>query len=147
MTTVHPSTLRRTATTTPDRNTSHPRNLAATAMAMTEPIPESPAPNIVVPNDANASPFKRVIDPELRQRLRDALLDLIDNHDQELTRYSEEGFLQLESAKEYIEMFARHLRDAMSTQEGVGYLLESCGYSIPPELIELNPEPRWRVQR
>ena len=114
---------------------------------MSEPIPASPAPNLVVPSDVQASPFKLVIDPTLRERLRTALIDLIENHDQELAKYVAEGFLNLDSTKEYIEMFARHIRDTMSTREGISYLLEACGFDLPVELIELNPEPRWKVQR
>lgn len=104
-------------------------------------------PNVVIPADATASPFKLVVDPALRERLREALLDLIDNHDQELAKYASEGFLELESSKEYVEILARHLRETMGSKEGVAYLLDACGFSVPLEEINLRAEARWKVQR
>ena len=103
--------------------------------------------NLMVPADPAASPFKLVIDPAVRNRLRQALLELIDNHDQELAKHAADGFLELESCKEYIELFARHLRDTMSTQEGVAYLLSACGFTVPIEQINMQAEARWKVQR
>ena len=102
---------------------------------------------IEVPGDPNESPFKLVIDPTLRDRLRKALLDLIDNHDAELEKYAAEGFLELDSNKEYVELFARYLRDTLGTQDGVAYLLGACGFSIPAAQVELNRQTRWKVQQ
>jgi hypothetical protein len=103
----------------------------------TEPIPADPC----------ANPFRLVVDPVMRVRLRKALFDLIESHDQELSRYVGEGTLALESYKEYIELFARSLRDTMNTKEGVAYLLEACGFRVDKEEINLWPETRWRVTR
>lgn len=100
-----------------------------------------------VPSDPAANPFRLVVDPVMRVRLRRALFDLIENHDQELARYVGEGSLNLESYKEYIELFARSLRETMNSREGVAYLLEACGFSIEKDKINLFPETRWRVTR
>ena len=100
-----------------------------------------------VPSDPAANPFKLVVDPVMRVRLRKALFDLVESHDQELARYVGEGSLALDSYKEYIELFARSLRETMSTKEGVTYLLEYCGFEVDPENINLNPETRWKVER
>lgn len=110
-------------------------------------MPESAAANVVIPADPTASPFKLVLDPSLSVRLRQALSELIDNHDQELAKYAAEGFLTLESSKEYIEILARHLRETMSTKEGVAYLLSACGFNVPIESVNLQAEARWKVQR
>ena len=104
-------------------------------------------PNVVIPADAGASPFKLVVDPTLRGKLREALLDLVENHDQELAKYAAEGFLELDSSKEYVEILARHLRETMSTKEGVAYLLHACGFTVGMEEINLQAEARWKVQR
>lgn len=53
--------------------------------------------------DATANPFKLVVDPAMRVKLRKALFDLIENHDQEMAKYVAEGKLSLDSYKEYIE--------------------------------------------
>ena len=100
-----------------------------------------------VPSDPAANPFKLVVDPVMLLRLRRALSDLIESHDQELARYVSDGSLALDSYKEYIELFARSLHDTMSSRDGVGYLLEACGFHIEKETINLSPETRWRVQR
>jgi hypothetical protein len=100
-----------------------------------------------VPSDPAANPFRLVVDPVMRLRLRRALSDLIESHDQELARYVSDGSLALDSYKEYIELFARSLHDTMSSREGVGYLLESCGFRVGKETINLQPETRWRVRR
>ncbi len=116
------------------------RELALTTLAFdltTEPIPADPT----------ANPFRLVVDPAMRIRLRKALFDLIESHDQELARYVGEGSLALSSYKEYIELFARSLRDTMSTKEGIAYLLEACGFQIDKEQINLWPETRWQVTR
>ena len=104
-------------------------------------------PDLVIPADAGASPFKLVVDPALRSRLRRALVELVDNHDQELAKYAAEGFLELESSKEYVEILAGHLRETMSTKEGVAYLLHACGFEVPVEEINLQAEARWKVSR
>jgi hypothetical protein len=100
-----------------------------------------------VPSDPGANPFRLVVDPVMRVRLRRALFDLIESHDQELARYVSEGTLALDSYKEYIELFARSLRETMTSREGVAYLLEACGFQIEKENINLHPETRWRVTR
>lgn len=110
---------------------------------MSEASPQS----IEVPADPSASPFKLVVDPAIRARLRAALLELIDNHDQELAKYASEGFLELDSYKEYIELFARYLRDTMGTKEGVSYLLTECGFHVRPDEVILDRETRWKVAR
>ena len=63
--------------------------------------------------DPGASPFKVVIDPEMRMKLKRALIELIDYHDEALAEHFAEGKLELESYKEYIELFARSLRETM----------------------------------
>ncbi len=50
--------------------------------------------------DAAASPFKVVVDPQMRMQLRRALIDLIDNHDEALAAHYSDGKLALESYKE-----------------------------------------------
>ena len=114
---------------------------------MSETGAESSLPNVEIPADAGASPFKVVVDPALREKLREALLELVENHDQELAKYAAEGFLELESSKEYVEILARHLRETMSTKEGVAYLLNACGFTVGMEEINLQAEARWKVQR
>ena len=108
---------------------------------------DSAAANPVIPADPTASPFKLVLDPSLRARLRQALNELIDSHDEELAKYASEGFLTLDSAKEYVEILARHLRETMGSKEGVAYLLNACGYTVPLDDINLQSEARWKVQR
>jgi len=56
------------------------------------------------PTDPCANPFKLVVDPVMRIKLRRALFELIENHDQELARYVSDGSLALDSYKEYIEL-------------------------------------------
>ena len=94
--------------------------------------------------DASDSPFKLTVDPQMRGNLRDALLELIECHDIELARYVSERKLLLESYKEYIELFARSLRECMESREGVAYLLKSCGFEVPAEEINLKPDWRWK---
>jgi hypothetical protein len=91
-----------------------------------------------------ATPFKVVIDPKLRYDLRRALIDLIDYHDEALAENFAEGKLALESYKEYIELFARSLKETMDSREGVSYLLRSVGFEVGPEEINLHPELRWK---
>lgn len=100
-----------------------------------------------IPSDPAANPFKLVVDPAMRIRLRKALFDLIESHDQELSRYVGEGSLALDSYKEYIELFAHSLKQTMSSREGVAYLLQACGFEVSKEDINLTPETRWKVQR
>ena len=63
--------------------------------------------------DPGATPFKVVVDPEMRLKLRRALVELIDYHDEALAEHFAEGKLALESYKEYIELFARSLKETM----------------------------------
>ena len=100
-----------------------------------------------IPSDPSANPFKLVVDPAMRVRLRRALFELIESHDQELARYVGEGSLALDSYKEYIELFAHSLKQTMSSREGVAYLLKACGFEVTKEDINLQPETRWKVQR
>jgi hypothetical protein len=94
--------------------------------------------------DPGATPFKTVVDPKLRLELRRALIDLIDYHDEALAEHFADGKLALESYKEYIELFARSLKETMESQEGVSYLLRSCGFDVRAEEINLRPELRWK---
>jgi hypothetical protein len=100
-----------------------------------------------VPTDPSANPFRLVVDPSMRVRLRRALFELIESHDQELARYVAEGSLALDSYKEYIELFAHSLKQTMSSREGVAYLLQACGFEVQKDDINLQPETRWKVQR
>lgn len=100
-----------------------------------------------IPSDPSANPFKLVVDPVMRVRLRRALFELIENHDQELARYVAEGSLALESYKEYIELFAHSLKQTMGSSEGVSYLLQACGFAVDKSQVNLQPETRWKVQR
>src|SRR5438034_11003180 len=94
--------------------------------------------------DAGASPFKSVIDPKVRLDLRRALIDLIDYHDEALADHFAQDKLALDSYKEYVELFARSLKETMESREGVSYLLRSVGFDIPAEEINLHPELRWK---
>ena len=97
-----------------------------------------------LPTDPSANPFKLVVDPVMRIKLRRALFEMIENHDQELSRYVSDGTLALDSYKEYIELFARSLKETMESREGVAYLLRAVGFEVPPEEINLNPILRWK---
>ena len=95
--------------------------------------------------DPTASPFKVVVDPQMRAALKQALFDLIDHHDDTLAAYVSQGKLSLESYKEYIELFARALRETMDSPEGVLYLLRSAGLEgVTPAGVNLAPEWRWK---
>jgi hypothetical protein len=94
--------------------------------------------------DPGANPFKVVIDPKVRLDLRRALVDLIDYHDEALAEHFAQGKLALDSYKEYVELFARSLKETMESPEGVSYLMRSVGFDVPPEEINLNPELRWK---
>jgi hypothetical protein len=80
----------------------------------------------------------------LRLDLRRALIDLIDYHDEALAENFSNGKLALESYKEYIELFARSLKETMESREGVAYLLRSVGFDVRQEEINLEPELRWK---
>jgi hypothetical protein len=105
-----------------------------------------PSPHREAPakTDASASPFKIVVDPEMRAQLRRALIDLIDNHDEALAAHYSDGKLALESYKEYIEVFARSLKETMESPAGVSYLLRAVGFDVPPEEVNLRPDLRWK---
>ena len=94
--------------------------------------------------DPGATPFKVVVDPEMRLRLRRALIELIDYHDEALAEHFAEGKLSLESYKEYIELFARSLKETMESREGVSYMLRAVGFEVRPDEINLQPELRWK---
>jgi hypothetical protein len=94
--------------------------------------------------DPGSTPFKVVIDPKLRLDLRRALIDLIDYHDEALAENFAQGKLVLDSYKEYIELFARSLKETMESREGVAYLLRSVGFEVKPDEINLQPELRWK---
>jgi hypothetical protein len=94
--------------------------------------------------DPGATPFKLVIDPKVRLELRRALIDLIDYHDETLSEHFAEGKLSLDSYKEYIELFARSLKETMESREGVSYLLRSVGFDVPAHEINMQPELRWK---
>ena len=95
--------------------------------------------------EAGASPFKVVVDPVMRAALREALFDLIDHHDEHLAAYVTQGKLSLDSYKEYIELFARSLRETMESKEGVLYLLRSAGVEgVSEENVNLHPDWRWK---
>ncbi len=101
----------------------------------------APAPMI----DPSSSPFRVVVDPHMRAAIKQALLDLIDHHDEALASYVTHGKLSLESYKEYIELFARALRETMDSREGVLYLLKSAGLDgVSAEDVNLAPEWRWK---
>ena len=97
--------------------------------------------------DAAANPCELVeivIDPKVRMDLRRALIDLIDYHDEALAEHFADGKLALDSYKEYIELFARSLKETMESREGVSYLLRSVGFDVRPDEINLNPDLRWK---
>ena len=95
--------------------------------------------------DPASSPFKVVVDPVMRAALKKSLFDLIDHHDDVLASYVTQGKLSLESYKEYVELFARSLRETMETPEGVLYLLRAAGLEgIDASSVNLTPEWRWR---
>lgn len=116
-----------------------PRDYQLVAMAAQPLAKKAPA----LP-DPGATPFKVVVDPEMRVKLRRALIELIDYHDEALAEHFSEGKLALESYKEYIELFARSLKETMESKEGVAYLLRAVGFEVRPEEINLEPELRWK---
>ena len=94
--------------------------------------------------DAGSTPFKIVVDPEMRAKLRRALFELIDYNDEALAEHFAEGKLALDSYKEYVELFARSLKETMESREGVAYLLRAAGFEVRADEINLNPELRWK---
>ena len=108
------------------------------------PEPGGPKMRTLAKADPSATPFKVVIDPKVRMDLRRALIDLIDYHDEALADHFAEGKLALDSYKEYIELFARSLKETMESREGVSYLLRSVGFDVRPDEINLDPELRWK---
>ncbi|MDR1146971.1 MAG: hypothetical protein LBK71_12675 [Verrucomicrobiales bacterium] len=94
--------------------------------------------------NSTANPFARTIDPHLRLLLKKAMMQLIDNHDTALEQFVLDGKLNIDSYKEYIELFAHRLREAMGMREGVSYLFEACGFDVKNEDINLYPEWRWQ---
>ncbi len=110
----------------------------------TAPPAASPLKKELAIPDPGATPFKLVVDPEMRQKLRRALIELIDYHDEALAEHFAEGKLELESYKEYIELFARSLKETMESREGVAHLLRAAGFNVPPQEINLDPQLRWK---
>ena len=108
------------------------------------PDQDSSRTRILAKADPGATPFKVVVDPKVRVDLRRALVDLIDYHDEALAEHFAQGKLALDSYKEYVELFARSLKETMESREGVSYLLRSVGFDVPMEEINLNPELRWK---
>ncbi len=107
-------------------------------------VPTPPRETLAVA-DPGESPFKIVVDPQMRQQLRRALIDLIDNHDESLAAHYADGRLALESYKEYIEVFARSLKETMESREGVSYLLRAVGFDVSPQEVNLQPDLRWKA--
>ncbi len=107
-------------------------------------VPAEDARKTPARTNAAASPFKIVVDPNMRAQLKRALIDLIDNHDEALAAHFADGKLALESYKEYIEIFARSLKETMESREGVSYLLRAVGFDVKPEEVNLQPELRWK---
>ena len=105
---------------------------------------QTPARKALSVPDPGATPFKVVVDPEMRLKLRRALIELIDYHDEALAEHFAEGKLELESYKEYIELFARSLKETMESREGISYLLRAAGFEVGSEEINLHPELRWK---
>lgn len=109
--------------------------------------PQTLAPERPAKPTAGDLPFKVVVDPEVRMKIRRALFELIDYHDEALAEHFAEGKLALDSYKEYVELFARSLKDTMESREGVAYLLRAAGFDVPAHEINLNPELRWKHGR
>ena len=110
-------------------------------------VPAKSDPDGAIYFDPAANPFRLVVDPEMRENLRAALLKLIDCHDHELAKYMADGRICLESYKEYIELFARSLRECMESREGVAYLMKACGFEVSLDAINLEPEWRWADEK
>jgi hypothetical protein len=117
----------------------HELVLTKTVLATTEEEEVSP-----IAGNPTDNPFKMVIDPALRFNLKKALVELIMNHEEWLAQTVAGGKLALDSYKEYVELFARSLKETMETREGVAYLLKSAGFDVKPGEINLHPEWRWK---
>ena len=127
---------------------------AAAAAAASTPTPAAvalvarPAAGVTLAPSRNlpagASPFRLVVDPAMRADLRRGLFELIDHHDTALAGYVADGKLSLDSYKEYIELFARSLRETMDSREGILYLLRCAGVELGDEQINLQPDWRWK---
>ena len=102
-----------------------------------------PNPAQLQQKNCSASPFAYSIDPHLRMLLKKAVLQLIDNHDNCMESYVQEGKLRVDSYKEYIELFARGLCETMNNKEGVSYLFDACGFDVKPDDVNLHPDWRW----
>ncbi|HEY6070509.1 MAG TPA: hypothetical protein VIU85_03965, partial [Chthoniobacterales bacterium] len=98
------------------------------AAPQTRALASGPQTRALAKADPGANPFKVVIDPKVRLDLKRALFDLIDYHDEALAEHFAEGKLSLDSYKEYVELFARSLKETMESREGVSYLLRSVGF-------------------
>lgn len=93
----------------------------------------------------SGSPFRRVIDPDLRDSLQEALVRLTEDHQHQVSYMVENGQLSVDSYKEYVELLARFLRDTIGSKAGVKYLLDACGLTdATEEEINLEPELRWQ---
>jgi hypothetical protein len=93
----------------------------------------------------HGSPFRRVLDPEIREALQEALLRLIDDHQRQVSYMVESNQLHVDSYKEYVELLARFLRETLGSRAGVKFLLDSCGLEgSTEEEINLEPDLRWR---
>ncbi|MDD2708981.1 MAG: hypothetical protein PHV34_13425 [Verrucomicrobiae bacterium] len=93
--------------------------------------------------DPGGNPFKLVVDPALRFNLKQALIELIINHEEWLSQQIGDGKITLDSYKEYVELFARSLRETMETREGVAYLLRASGFKVDVKDINMSPAWRW----
>lgn len=102
---------------------------------------------VTASTDPGSSPFRLVIDPALRMRLRQALADLISNHEDTLAQHVVEGRLSVDSYKEYIELYALSLKETMGSHEGVSYLMQRAGFEVAPGTVNLNPSWRWKTTR
>lgn len=116
-----------------------PRDFQLVAAATPAVVHKEPAKP-----DPGATPFKIVVDPEMRVKLRRALFELIDFHDEALAEHFADGKLALDSYKEYVELFARSLKETMESREGVAHLLRAIGFEVPPTDINLDPDLRWK---
>src|SRR2546428_13094930 len=77
---------------------------------------------ILAKPDAGANPFKIVIDPKVRMDLRRALIHLIDYHDEALAGHFAGSKIDLDSYKEYIELFCRRFKETKVSRVGGSYL-------------------------
>ena len=89
-------------------------------------------------------PFKVVIDPEMRLKLRRALIELIDYHDEALAEHFAEGKLDTR----ILQGIHRTLRAQFEGNNGKprrrGLSPARVGFEVRSEEINLNPELRWK---